>query len=82
MFCVINTHANFSVFLKCTEEDFNQLCERDGIIPAPYLARNKWVYVQKPSALNKNEWSYFIRISYQLVAAGLTRKLRNELGLL
>ena len=27
---------------KCTPEDFAELIEVDGIIPAPYLARNHW----------------------------------------
>jgi predicted DNA-binding protein (MmcQ/YjbR family) len=82
MFCVISTTADISVCFKCSEEDFNLLCERDGIIPAPYMARNKWVLMQKAFALNKNEWKQFIKISYDLVAAGLSKKLKIELGLL
>jgi predicted DNA-binding protein (MmcQ/YjbR family) len=78
----MNTTENISVCFKCSEEDFNLLCERDGIIQAPYLARNKWVLVQKASALNKNEWKQFIKTSYDLVAAGLSKKLKIELGLL
>ena len=82
MFCVAGTAAEVSVCFKCAEEDFNVLCERPGIIPAPYLGRNKWVLVQKPSALNTGEWRYFIRMSYDLVTAGLPKKLKMELGLL
>lgn len=82
IFCMMSTTENISVCFKCPEEDFNLLCERDGIIPAPYLARNKWVLVQKASALNTNEWKQFIKTSYDLVAAGLSKKLKMELGLL
>lgn len=81
IFCMMSTQENISVCFKCAEEDFNQLCERDGIIQAPYLARNKWALVQKASALNKNEWKQFIKTSYELVAAGLSKKLKVELGL-
>ena len=81
MFCVMGTGANLSIFFKCSEEDFNELCERDGIIPAPYLARNKWVLVQKESGLSKDEWKHFIKTSYNLVLAGLSKKLKIELGL-
>ena len=81
IFCMMNTTGNISVCFKCAEEDFNLLCERDGIIQAPYLARNKWVLVQKVSALNKNEWEQFIKTSYDLVAAVLSKKLKVELGL-
>jgi predicted DNA-binding protein (MmcQ/YjbR family) len=81
IFCMINTNANFSVLFKCTEEDFNQLCEREGITPAPYLARNKWVLVQKSTVLNKSEWDHFIQISFNLVVAKLPKKIKNELGL-
>ncbi len=81
IFCMMGTGANTSVCFKCSEENFNELCERDGIIPAPYLARNKWVRVQKISALNKDEWKHFIKTSYNLVTAGLPKKLKIELGL-
>jgi predicted DNA-binding protein (MmcQ/YjbR family) len=72
--------AHFSVCFKCSETDFNELCERDGIVPAPYLARNNWVLVKKKSALQKNEWEHFLQSSYALVKSGLSRKLQKELG--
>ncbi len=81
MFCVTGTGGELTASFKCNEEDFNELCERDGIIPAPYLARNKWVYVQRSSALTKNEWEHYIEKSYKLVAAKLTKKMQKELGL-
>src|ERR1044072_1157219 len=32
---------------KCTPEKFDELVELDGIIPAPYMARNKWVMLER-----------------------------------
>jgi predicted DNA-binding protein (MmcQ/YjbR family) len=77
----MRTNKDFSVCFKCSEIDFNDLCEREGIIPAPYLARNKWVMVQKSAGLNKSEWEHFIAASYDLIKAGLSKKLQKELGL-
>jgi predicted DNA-binding protein (MmcQ/YjbR family) len=82
MFCVTGTSAAMSASFKCDEEDFAALCERDGIIPAPYLAKNKWVYIQKATALTKKEWEYYIQKSYKLVASKLPKKLQKELGLI
>src|ERR1035441_3961541 len=34
------------VSFKCTPENFAALCERPGIIPAPYMARAQWVSLE------------------------------------
>ena len=82
MFCVTGTGSEMMTSFKCDEEDFNALCERQGIIPAPYLARNKWVQVQKSFALSKTEWGQYIKKSYKLVAANLPKKMQKDIGLL
>jgi predicted DNA-binding protein (MmcQ/YjbR family) len=74
MYCVAGTADKFGVSFKCSDEDFAMLLERDGIIPAPYLARNKWLMVEKPNALNKQEWKDYIKKSYILVAAKLKKE--------
>lgn len=81
MYCIEDTSGEFGIVFKCSEEDFALLLERDGIIQAPYFARNKWVKVDKPGTLNKGEWTEYIKKSYDLVASKLTRKLKAELGL-
>ena len=81
MFCVTGLDATSGASMKVTEEEFHELTSREGIIPAPYLARNMWVYVESPTALNKKEWEYYITQSYQLVASKLTKKVRKELGI-
>jgi predicted DNA-binding protein (MmcQ/YjbR family) len=35
-----------SLSFKCTPEKFDELIEFEGIIPAPYTARNKWVMLE------------------------------------
>jgi predicted DNA-binding protein (MmcQ/YjbR family) len=70
-----------SVSLKCTPEEFAELTEREGIIPAPYMARNHWVMLESLDALPSAELKRLIKDSYTMVAAKLPKKLRAELGL-
>jgi predicted DNA-binding protein (MmcQ/YjbR family) len=70
------------VFLtfKATEESFADLTERPGIIPAPYLARAKWVALENADALSPQELASFLRLSYELVLAKLPKKTRERLA--
>ena len=40
---------------KVEDERFLELTDRPGIIPAPYLARAKWIYVENAEALGDDE---------------------------
>ena len=64
---------------KCSPEDFAELTERAGIIPAPYLARAQWVALEGKDALSEEELSALLRQSYELVYAKLPRKTREAL---
>ena len=77
MFCVTSEEGGAS--FKTTPELFHELTERDGIIPAPYLARNKWVYADSFTALKDKEWKQYIRLSYDLIRAGLPKKVQRSL---
>lgn len=63
-----------SASFKTDEKTFSELIEREGFIPAPYLARHKWVYVDDISRLSKKEWQQFITRSYEIVKAKLPKK--------
>jgi predicted DNA-binding protein (MmcQ/YjbR family) len=52
---------------KCTPENFAELCERQGIIPAPYLARAQWVALKSLSAVPDAELRELLAESYWLV---------------
>jgi predicted DNA-binding protein (MmcQ/YjbR family) len=65
---------------KCSDESFAELTERPQIIPAPYLARAKWVALETPEALTRGELSELLRASYQLVFQKLSRRSREELN--
>lgn len=65
---------------KCTPEEFAELTERRGIIPAPYSARYHWVALQTSDALAAHELERLLRNSYELVLAKLPRKTQAELS--
>jgi predicted DNA-binding protein (MmcQ/YjbR family) len=68
------------VSFKCTPERFAELTEMDGIIPAPYMARNHWVTLERFSALRDAEIKEFVRDSYQMVLEKLPKKTRDSLA--
>jgi predicted DNA-binding protein (MmcQ/YjbR family) len=62
---------------KCSGENFAELTERAGIIPAPYLARAQWVALETKEALGREELAGLLRESYDLVVGKLTKKQRQ-----
>jgi predicted DNA-binding protein (MmcQ/YjbR family) len=81
MFAVAPTEpAPVELSFKCTVEEFAELVERPGIVPAPYLARAHWVSLETESALPRAELKRLLRQSYDLVFAGLTKKMQAKLG--
>jgi len=66
--------------LKCTPEDFAELTQRAGVIPAPYLARASWIAVENEDALPVPEIKRLLRESHSLVLARLPKKTRAELS--
>ena len=82
MFCVVSSDPPYQCSFKVPDEDFEAMAERTGFIPAPYMARAKWVQVTDLSCVNQKEMHAYIKTSYELVKAKLTKKLRSELGLI
>jgi len=69
-----------SLSFKCTPEKFDELIELEGIIPAPYTARNKWVMLERLDALNDSEIKSLIKNSYEMIFSKLTKKVQEQLG--
>ncbi len=80
IFAVMNLEPPHQLAFKCMPEKFDELIEVDGIIPAPYMARNKWVRLEHPNALGDSEIKGLIKSSYEMVFAKLPKKTRAELG--
>ena len=65
MYCVANLEPAMSptkIAFKCTPEKFVELVEIDGIIPAPYMARNHWVAILDMGALRQPELKTLIPV--------------------
>jgi predicted DNA-binding protein (MmcQ/YjbR family) len=58
-----------SLCFKCSPETFSELVELEGIVPAPYVGRYKWVLVERLDVLRGDELEDLIRQSYEMVEA-------------
>ena len=78
------THADGSergrLSFKVADERFLELTDQPGIIPAPYLARARWVSVTDPERFTTAELQAFVLDAYAAVRAKLTKKLQAQLG--
>ena len=81
MFAVVGdpSHKESGIGFKVDDHRFLELTDREGIIPAPYLARAKWVLVQDAKRLGDAELKTLIARSRELVVAKLPKKLQLEL---
>jgi predicted DNA-binding protein (MmcQ/YjbR family) len=64
---------------KCSPEEFAELTDRPGIVPAPYLARAQWVALETRGAIPREEVKRLLRASYDMVVAKLPKKARAAL---
>ena len=72
--------SNAWLSFKCSPDDFADLTERTGVIPAPYLARAKWVALETEDALTTAEIKKYLRQSYDMVLAKLPKKAQAALA--
>lgn len=81
MFAVVSLEESSPNHLsfKCTPEEFTELTQIEGIIPAPYLARHHWVSIQRHDAIRMDELQELIKNSYHLVLAKLPARVRKKL---
>jgi predicted DNA-binding protein (MmcQ/YjbR family) len=82
MFCVTSFEEPFKCSFKVPDDVFDELSNKEGFVPAPYLARAKWVLVSNDARLSKQEWQEFLKQSYDLVVNKLTKKQRSLLDIL
>jgi predicted DNA-binding protein (MmcQ/YjbR family) len=72
-----------AVTFKCSPLAFDILKEQPGLRPAPYLASRgmKWIQRTDDASMDDESLADYLAESHRLVAAGLTRKVRSDLGL-
>ncbi len=66
--------ARVCLSFKCSPEDFAELIERPGIIPAPYLARAQWVALESPEALRFTELEALLKRAHAIISAKLPKR--------
>lgn len=76
MYCITGFENPPVLSIKASDEDFETLIARPGIIPAPYLARYKWVRITADAGLSTQELEYYLYQSYLLIGQKLPAKLR------
>jgi len=83
MFCVFLLDAGRAATcsFKVDDQRFLELTGVQGVIPAPYLARAKWVQVGRVHSLAGADLDALVRRSHALVACRLTKKLQREIGM-
>jgi predicted DNA-binding protein (MmcQ/YjbR family) len=66
---------------KVADDSFEILTQMPDIIPAPYLARAKWVKLEKANALPARDIKAYLTRAHALIAAKLPKKTRAKLGI-
>jgi len=71
------------VTFKVTPLSYDVLKDQAGLRPAPYLASRgmKWIQHYAKPGLSDKELKAYLLLSHKLVALGLSKKKRAELGL-
>jgi predicted DNA-binding protein (MmcQ/YjbR family) len=86
VFAIAGWHEgpDLAVTFKCSPIAFEMLKNETGVRPAPYLAARgfTWLQVTNGETLGEGEVQSFIEESYQLVLAGLNKRIRQNLSLL
>jgi predicted DNA-binding protein (MmcQ/YjbR family) len=67
------------ITLKSSPEAFHDLLETEGISPAPYVGRYKWIQIARSNLLPAAELESLIRQSYEMVAAKAPKSKARKL---
>jgi predicted DNA-binding protein (MmcQ/YjbR family) len=68
------------VSFKCSDDDFAELTERPGIVPAPYLARAHWIAIESETTVPRAEMAQLLSRAHALILSKLPKKTRAALG--
>ena len=66
--------------LKCSDEEFVELVERPGIIPAPYLARAHWIALESESTVPRTELQQLLTRGHAIVLSKFPEKTQAALA--
>ncbi|SCA57742.1 conserved hypothetical protein [Candidatus Terasakiella magnetica] len=69
------------ISFKVSDFAYEILTQQQGIIPAPYLARAKWVQINSDDTMSEADLKSHLRDAHEIIASKLTKKMRAQLGL-
>jgi len=83
MFCLINLDGGGQgvVSYSAGPERFAELVEREGLFPAPYMARIYWVAAERWSAWRNSEWEHEFRAAHEITLGKLPKRVLDVLAL-
>jgi predicted DNA-binding protein (MmcQ/YjbR family) len=81
MFCLLNLDGDSGgvISFAAGSERFYELVERDGLYPAPYMARIFWVAAEGWSTLCNAEWEELLRAAHEMTFSKLPPRTRAVL---
>ena len=79
MFCVIELDTPHEITFKVPADKFDEMLAQPGILPAPYLARAKWVMAPHPAYFKMDEWKQHLMSSYRAILSKLPVKIRKPI---
>jgi len=77
MFAVFGP-KNFS--FKVDDNRFLELTDLEGIIPAPYMAKHKWVLVEDLKVLSDKDLRELLARAHEIILAKAPKKFRDALA--
>lgn len=75
--CESGEHANTLSF-KVDDHRFLELTDRKGYIPAPYMARHKWVFVEDVRRIDEKELLPLLTRAYEVIRDKLPKTKRPK----
>jgi predicted DNA-binding protein (MmcQ/YjbR family) len=81
VYCLHGPHRG-RISFKVDAERFLELTDQPGITSAAYMARAFWVSIAEPDRFARQKIGEFVRRSYELVRAGLSKRQQAALDLM
>lgn len=80
MFCVfgLDDDKYTGMSFKVDDHRFLEMTDLPQFIPAPYMARARWVYLRDKKGISNKELMNFVHRSYELYFAKLPKKKQRE----
>ena len=81
MFCQFDFKADDRIVLSFATEParFHELLEREGIVPAPYRARLRWIALERADLVSHRELEDLLRQAHAVTLNRLPARIRKTL---